>query len=1626
MSFQCEETLVSFLFQKGGGVLRKKKIMTAVSFMELSAMLLCVVWVMVFGTVRAMAAELPSPDSVFQSYRANPYLRFYEGGEGIAWTTIHPGGYALTGDGTYIYAGGQSIYRAEEGRTVIPQGVVTRKEILGELPPGHHYYAAPITDSVIPVGKWVLMHSDARCVHGPFDACSTYAYYGINGLSNLKCGEEYDSGWIAYCADCGAPLTGYVYTCEDCVSRIGYIFTGSGAFAYHYPVEYLFICPLRGDNLENDVSLRSHMCRSFISCNRYNVIYDGNGASYGEMEPSVFYYGGEDIYEGIQVTREEYLRENTFIRPGYRFCGWSDSPDGQVLFSDKAGCGSLESYFTSLNASGDGTDDMNVILYAVWKKSDSVLMISGGGFGENAGAYNGVVSGSFSDGLNRYEKGYMYETGVLASNLTAPGGYRVRLNAMQGTSVSEMYASCELMGWDFESDDPNASYISYGSSGSTMITGRISGSIRAASSDGSFTYRYSSPVNGNSDRATAQWRSSSVVLPGAVCRGMIFEGWYTDPDMKAEHFAGREGDLFTPGGDTELYASFKGIDLLAMPDYMGNENFGSLRYNGVASLSVPGVMGKDMFRFYISPNVYPYVFTECFDNMEVHESGGGVRTFSGQGECSYFTVERAGVYGFELWGARGSSYGEYSGEEGEYSSCRIFLKEGDVVGVYTGLPGVYENTPDGIVCNGGEGSYISINGKVVMSSSGGRGASYNLHVSDRYEYTGTIRTFTAEAEGEYTLEVWGAGGSSADDGNSNTGSGGYASGTVHLTEGSVLYICAGGTGGYNGGGRGGSDRNGTRGGSGGGATHIASVYGMLSELSENSESVYIVAGGGGGAGGSQSTAGNGGGAIGGTGISPWPGGRGSASGGSQSGPGGGSRGRGGFGYGGNGYSVSDDDYPYNMNGGGGGGWYGGGGGTVRGESYGCGGGGGSGYIGGVENGLLRSGGNQGNGYAIISCDVCINGLEASGPGTGFNPEGYVYADHIIVPHSECVYPDGNTDGTGFCLITEPDEIYYGSSFALVYSPDTEAPDAVNHIGMEYDAVNRRLDLLWDMPCDNGTIYEYMARAYSSSDIISGNDDYAQSDMKELCIATGVYSYYYLIDGSAIRDAGYVLDNGTRLDTAWTRLSGRSADSDFAAWYNAAAPGQKQCRDVSIIPDGSNRYIHLICVDRVGNVSPVLNAAVDGDDAFIPYPLVTDKMHVRVSDGVYASADRADTYYVRADGSGSIRLEYSAYIDGFARDMYQIDSAFFHSSLSEYAKVTVEKSNREEYESIPVVSATERTSGFSLLPLSCDEVRRTEYGRRLLITENFSTTSERELYLYPSASAVTENGDVVNSSRERDILNGITLIGDGTGPECLVSINGGEYVPLSDSNISNVAAENAIDRRGDDVSVDLYVKDKGSGLKGNFIVRIVNADNGLEEEFESGGEHCVINLKVNSESEESLFENKLFNGRFIIFVYSEDNVGNTGSDNSENITELDVKGRICRTLDEITGPLTDDDGNTVIKRGETGYVLSSVWGYPDAVYVSFEDDAYKAYDVLYIVNGGVPDVLSDYSGTVEYIGRPDHVLTEKTYFTVPLEYDGSVINAHITAYRGNESLTWETGCNIVSEGTVLDELITVLR
>ena len=295
-----------------------------------------------------------------------------------------------------------------------------------------------------------------------------------------------------------------------------------------------------------------------------------------------------------------------------------------------------------------------------------------------------------------------------------------------------------------------------------------------------------------------------------------------------------------------------------------------------------------------------------------------------------------------------------------------------------------------------------------------------------YDYTGSVRTFTAPVKGKYKLEAWGAQGGGSIDTYTHYpipdvsvltdstqyytvegGYGGYSTGVVNLDAGDTVYIVVGGegskfeqldrnvvnavkvAGGYNGGGDTHFAQNSHRMsiGSGGGATHFALSDGVLSSLSNNRESVLLVAGGGGGSAFSlsygsspgmwinQGAGGYGGGETGGNSIKGDDLGtnndRTVATGGTQSGGGAGGSGianaAGGFGKGG-----TANDYGT----GGGGGWYGGGASRIQGGA------GGSGY---VKN-ILSSGktiagdgntvflapngstetGHAGNGYARIT------------------------------------------------------------------------------------------------------------------------------------------------------------------------------------------------------------------------------------------------------------------------------------------------------------------------------------------------------------------------------------------------------------------------------------------------------------------------------------------------------------------------------------------------------------------------------------------------------------------------------------------------------------------------------------
>ncbi len=135
-------------------------------------------------------------------------------------------------------------------------------------------------------------------------------------------------------------------------------------------------------------------------------------------------------------------------------------------------------------------------------------------------------------------------------------------------------------------------------------------------------------------------------------------------------------------------------------------------------------------------------------------------------------------------------------------------------------------------------------------------------ISYDYNYTGSYQEFTAPYSGQYSLEVWGAGGGGQHQaGQAGIGGlGGYSKGTINLKKGDKLYIYVGGAGTacviqgctapatFNGGGSGYKKKGDANDpvGSGGGATDIRFKSGAWNDSSSLLSRVIVAGGGGGG------------------------------------------------------------------------------------------------------------------------------------------------------------------------------------------------------------------------------------------------------------------------------------------------------------------------------------------------------------------------------------------------------------------------------------------------------------------------------------------------------------------------------------------------------------------------------------------------------------------------------------------------------------------------------------------------------------------------------------------------------------------------------------------------------------
>ncbi len=279
-----------------------------------------------------------------------------------------------------------------------------------------------------------------------------------------------------------------------------------------------------------------------------------------------------------------------------------------------------------------------------------------------------------------------------------------------------------------------------------------------------------------------------------------------------------------------------------------------------------------------------------------------------------------------------------------------------------------------------------------------------------YSYTGNVQTFTAPANGTYTLEVWGAQG-----GNGSGGEGGYSKGDITLSKGEVLYLYVGGSNGWNGGGTSGYAES-----VGGGGTDIRRGGQTLNDR-------IIVAGGGGGNGPKKGGAGGG---LTGNNGEAWcghPGYGGSQTAGGYSRDAGyGSFGQGGYGEG----HISA--------GGGGGGWYGGGGGSTDYPNYNdhddSGGGGGSGYIGGVINGITQVGGRTGHGAIRITAPalassepqlIAMKVISDNQPPSNPPESWYEMVTRTLAPDAAVPIPNlGNVSAGGFINLDYPFYVYF--------------------------------------------------------------------------------------------------------------------------------------------------------------------------------------------------------------------------------------------------------------------------------------------------------------------------------------------------------------------------------------------------------------------------------------------------------------------------------------------------------------------------------------------------------------------------------------------------------------------------
>lgn len=251
----------------------------------------------------------------------------------------------------------------------------------------------------------------------------------------------------------------------------------------------------------------------------YSIIFDGNGADAGSMEPQSMVYG---------VAAE--LKANVYTRTGYQFAGWNTDADGSgTRYTDRQRVMNLI-----------GGHQSRITLYARWTPVSTTVHFDG----------NGADTGRMGDVLMYYESARN-----LPENRYGRTGYEFTGWNTQPDGSGTAYCDCDM--YLNRNPDDKAEITLY-----AQWTGKV--------------YRVRFDGNG-ADSGSMQPQSMAYGSPAALSlnqygrTGYQFAGWNTQPDETGKSYAdGEVVNSLTVEDEIVLYACWVDKEPPQFKDEDGN------------------------------------------------------------------------------------------------------------------------------------------------------------------------------------------------------------------------------------------------------------------------------------------------------------------------------------------------------------------------------------------------------------------------------------------------------------------------------------------------------------------------------------------------------------------------------------------------------------------------------------------------------------------------------------------------------------------------------------------------------------------------------------------------------------------------------------------------------------------------------------------------------------------------------------------------------------------------------------------------------------------------------------------------------------------------------------------------